>query len=412
MTRDSDPIYDVAVVGAGIVGLATGLALLERQPGLRLVVLDKEPEIGLHQTGHNSGVIHMGIYYRPGSLKARLCRSGARRMMDFCQAHGIRYECCGKVIVATDESELERLDALYRRGLANEVPGLRVLSGRELREIEPHASGLAALHSPHTSIVSYREVARAMADDLEERGAEVRTGTVVLHARDRSGALRIETTGEPVRARSLINCAGLYADRLARSMGVAADLQIIPFRGEYYTLRPERQDLVRGLIYPVPDPALPFLGVHFTRMVHGGVEAGPNAVPAFAREGYTRHAVVPGELWQMLRYPGSRRLARRYWRVGIYEVYRSLSKAAFCRSLQRLVPEVCRADLVGGGAGVRAQAVAADGTLLDDFYIVESPSTLHVLNAPSPGATASLAIGDYIAQRALGFFHPTGQLEE
>jgi (S)-2-hydroxyglutarate dehydrogenase len=393
--------YDVAVVGGGILGLATGMALLERRKALRLVILDKEKDIGMHQTSHNSGVIHMGIYYRPGSMKAKLCVEGARRMMEFCDVHGIRYERCGKVIVATSEQELERLETLYQRGLANRVPELRRIDAGELREIEPHAAGLAAVHSPCTAIVDYSEVAHAMARDVEEYGAEIRTGAEVVAVHSDRESLRVETKAGALAARSLINCAGLYADRLARRMGVQTDVQIVPFRGEYYLLRAERRDIVRGLVYPVPDPDLPFLGVHFTKTIHGETEAGPNAVLAFAREGYTKRTIVATELWETLRYRGFHALARRYWRVGLYETYRSFSKAAFTRSLQRLIPDILAADLRVGGAGVRAQAVASDGSLLDDFSIIETPRAMHVLNAPSPAATAALAIGDHIAERAM-----------
>jgi L-2-hydroxyglutarate oxidase LhgO len=322
-------------------------------------------------------------------------------MIEFCDARGIRYERCGKVIVATREQEFERLEMLYQRGLANGVSELRRIDGTELREIEPHAAGMAALHSPCTAIVDYGEVARAMARDLEGNGAELRTGAgVVAICPDREG-LRVETESGALAARFLVNCAGLYADRLARRMGVQTDLQIVPFRGEYYMLRAERRDLVRGLVYPVPDPDLPFLGVHFTKTIHGETEAGPNAVLALAREGYTKGTIVPSELWETLRYRGFHALARRYWRVGLYEAYRSVSKAAFARSLQRLIPDIQASDLTKGGAGVRAQAVARDGSLLNDFSIVETSRTMHVLNAPSPAATAALAIGDHIAERAL-----------
>lgn len=393
----TDSIFDMAIVGGGIVGLATGRALLERHPSLRLTVLEKEAEVAAHQTGHNSGVIHSGIYYRPGSLKARLCVEGARRMIEFCQSHGIRYELCGKVIVATEERELGPLEELYRRGTASGVPGLRKIVPDELRDIEPHAAGIAALHSPGTGIVDYREVARAIAADLERRGAVIATGSGVL-AIDRDGShLRIQTARGEVTARHLINCAGLYSDAVARKMGVRPDVQIVPFRGEYYFLRPQRRHLVRGLIYPVPDPRLPFLGVHLTRTVHGEVEAGPNAVLAFAREGYAWSRIRPEELWETLSYRGFRALAARHWRTGLYEMYRSLSKAEFVRSLQRLAPEIRPEDVAPGGAGVRAQAVDGEGRLVDDFRIVETPGAIHVLNAPSPAATASLAIGAHIA---------------
>jgi (S)-2-hydroxyglutarate dehydrogenase len=396
--------HDVAIVGGGILGCATALALLERLRSLRLVILEKEEDLGTHQTGHNSGVIHSGIYYRPGSMKATLCVSGAQRMMEFCDTHGIRYERCAKVIVATDEQELDALEELYRRGTANGVPQLRKIGSAELREAEPHVSGLAALHSPTTAIVDFRQVVQAMAAELKNRGAEVLTRAEVLSLQSSGDGLRLVTKSGAVATRSAINCAGLYADTLARRMGVDPGVQIVPFRGEYYELRPQRRHLVRGLVYPVPNPRLPFLGVHFTRTIYGGVEAGPNAVLAFAREGYTKASIVPDELWETLRYRGFRALARKYWRTGLHEVYRSFSKEAFVGSLQQLLPDIQASDLVPGGAGVRAQAVSRDGNLLDDFHIVETPRVIHVLNAPSPAATASLAIGDHIAELAIRKF--------
>lgn len=396
--------HDIAIIGSGIIGLATGLALLERFPALHLTILEKEAEVASHQTGHNSGVIHAGIYYKPGSLKARLCVEGVRRLTAFCDRHGVAYERCGKVIVAADASELPALEELHRRGTANGVPGLRRIGPGELADLEPHARGVAALHSPNTAIVDYREVAHAMAARLRERGVKLRTGAGVASIRTDGPRLRLETAAGDIAARHVINCAGLYSDRVARMMGIRTEVQIVPFRGEYYRLRAERRSLVRGLIYPVPDPRFPFLGVHFTRTIHGEVEAGPNAVLAFAREGYARGHVRGDELWEIFAYRGFRALALRYWRTGLAESYRSLSKGAFTRALQRLVPEVRAADLAPGGAGVRAQAVAPDGRLVDDFHIVETPAAIHVLNAPSPGATASLAIGDYIAGLAARAF--------
>ncbi|HYG58436.1 MAG TPA: L-2-hydroxyglutarate oxidase, partial [Symbiobacteriaceae bacterium] len=342
-------------------------------------------------------VIHGGIYYAPGSLKARLCVEGARRMETFCEQHGLAYRRIGKVIVATSEQERPRLEELWRRGEANGVPGLRRIGPEELRELEPNVAGVEALHSPTTGIVDFAEVARAMAAELRRQGAEVITGAEVL-AIDRGS---IQTTRAEVHTRFLVNCAGLHSDRIARLAGLTPPLQIVPVRGEYYFMRPESGSLVQGLIYPVPDPALPFLGVHFTRTIHGQVEAGPNAVPAFAREGYSAGRVNLADLREMLGYPGFRAMARRLWRVGLYEFYRSASKAAFVRSLQKLVPAIRSHDLVRGGAGVRAQAVAPDGALVNDFSILEGPGAVHVLNAPSPAATASLAIGGHIARMAL-----------
>lgn len=389
--------HDVAIVGGGIVGLATALALSRRAPGLKLVILEKEPAVGTHQTGRNSGVLHAGLYYRPGSLKARLCVEGKRRMEAFCQEHGVPYERCGKVVVATEERELPVLQQLFERGSANGVPGLELIGPGRLRELEPEAAGRAALYSPGTGIVDFRQVAAAMARLLAVRGVQVLTGARVLGVRRSDREAQVETTAGAVACRLLVNCAGLYSDVVARLAGDDPGVRIVPFRGEYYLLRPERRGLVRNLIYPVPDPALPFLGVHFTRMVSGEVEAGPNAVLALAREGYSWGRLNARELWGTLRYAGFRAVARRYWRTGLYEMWRSLSQRAFVASLRRLVPAVTTQDVVRGGAGVRAQAVAPDGRLLDDFHIVEAPRAVHVLNAPSPAATSSLAIGDYVA---------------
>ncbi len=396
----SETSCDIAIVGGGIIGLATALALSEQAPGLRLAVLEKEARLAAHQSSHNSGVIHAGIYYAPGSYKARLCVEGMKLMHAFCDMHEIRYERCGKVIVATSPDELPRLDRLYERGVANGVEGLERIGPERVREIEPHANALQAIHSPATGIVDFGKVSVAMAKVLQGRGAAILTGARVERIVSANGGVVLETASGTVRARALINCAGLYADRVARLMGVRTDVRIIPFRGEYYELIAERRDLVRGLIYPVPDPAFPFLGVHFTRTIHGGVEAGPNAVLAFAREGYTYKHIRLGEVAGMLAYPGLWRMVGRYWRMGLYELYRSLSRSAFVRALQRLVPEISPADLEPGGAGVRAQAVEKDGALVDDFRIVETPKAIHVLNAPSPAATASLAIGRHIADLA------------
>lgn len=394
--------YDIALIGGGIVGLATAVALSERFPDVRLAVIEKESRLASHQTGHNSGVIHAGIYYKPGSYKARLCVEGARLMKAFCEANGVRYENCGKVIVATTDAERPRLMMLYERGTANGVAGLTLIEPAQLRDIEPHARAVAALHSPTTAIVDYSQVAQAMAVQLESRGVAIRTGTRV-HAIRQGQQLTIESSVGTVTARNLINCAGLHADTVARMMGVDPDVQIIPFRGEYYTLR-RGQDVVRGLIYPVPDPAFPFLGVHFTKRIQGEVEAGPNAVLAFAREGYRLASIHAAELLETLTYRGFWAMVAKHWRTGAYEMYRSLSKRAFLRALQRLVPDLQEGDLEFGGAGVRAQAVARDGALLDDFKISETPHAIHVLNAPSPAATASLAIGRHIAELAAKSF--------
>ncbi len=388
---------DIVIVGGGIVGLATAVALGETLPRARLLVLDKEPRVAMHQSGHNSGVIHSGAYYRSGSLKARLCVEGARAMKAFCDTHGIHWEGCGKLIVATDEAELPRLAAIHERGTANGLKGLTLLNSDQVKAYEPHCRAMRALHVPETGIVDYTQVAETMAKLVQGRGAEILTGARVTAIRRGADVLTMETTRGAIQARHLINCAGLYSDRVAAMMGIDPEVRIIPFRGEYYLLRPERRGLVRNLIYPVPDPEFPFLGVHFTRTVHGDVEAGPNAVLAFAREGYRLGVVRVPELFGTLGYPGFWRMAGRYWRMGGYEIYRSISKSAFVHSLQKLVPDIRAEDVSRGGAGVRAQAVSPTGALIDDFKISVTGGAVHVLNAPSPAATASLAIGRYIA---------------
>ena len=395
---------DIAIIGGGIIGLVTALALTDRYPRARLVLLDKEPKIAAHQTGHNSGVIHSGIYYKPGSLKARLTVEGARLMKAFCTEHGIHWEPCGKLIVATDDRELGRLQSLHERGQANGLSGLKVLLASEVKGYEPHCRAVRALLVPETGIVDYVQVAGKMGELLKARGVEIMTGAGVTAIRRTGQGLVLETARGGVESRFLVNCAGLYSDEVARLMGIRPEVRIIPFRGEYYMLRPERRSLVRNLIYPVPDPEFPFLGVHFTRSVHGEVEAGPNAVLAFAREGYTLGTVRPGETLGMLGYAGFWHMARRYWKMGAYELYRSASKAAFVRSLQKLVPDIRSADIERGGAGVRAQAVSPDGSLVDDFRISVTEGAVHVVNAPSPAATASLAIGRHIAALAADTF--------
>ena len=397
-------MHDIAIVGAGIVGLATARSLLEAAPRTKITILDKEAKIGQHQTGHNSGVIHSGIYYKPGSYKARLTVQGAQLMREFVKSRGLKTEPIGKVIVATTPAELPRLQTLYERGAANGVAGLEMIEPSRLKEFEPHAVALRAIWSPATGIVDYSEVAATFARELTDAGAVIRTGAAVHAIARRSDGVTMQTAKGEVTARRLINCAGLYSDVVARMAGAEPNVRIIPFRGEYYFVKPERRYLVQKLIYPVPDPEFPFLGVHFTRTVHGDVEAGPNAVLAFAREGYRFGTVRPNEFAQTLSFPGFWHMARKYWRTGAYEVYRSLSKAAFVRALQKLVPDVTEADVIPGGAGVRAQAVAPDGSLVDDFRIVSAADSIHVLNAPSPAATASLAIGRYIASVAMEAF--------
>lgn len=389
----------IVVVGGGIVGLATAYKLLLRRPGTGVVVLEKEAGVGRHQSGNNSGVLHAGLYYRPGSFKARLAVAGIREMTAFCAEHGVPHEICGKLVVAVDGAEEARLRALHGRGSQNGLQRLRWLGPEEMREIEPHVGGIAALQVPEEGIVDYPRVCEALAGLIEARGGRVLTGAGV-HGLRRSGA---EWTAESARgdfaADYVVACAGLHADRVARMGGHETGVQIVPFRGEYYVLRAGRAGLVRNLIYPVPDPAFPFLGVHFTRLIHGGVEAGPNAVLALAREGYTRWRVDARDAAEALSFPGLWRFLRKYASASRAEVARSLFKRKFVESLQRLVPEVRAADLVPGGAGVRAQAMRRDGSLVEDFEFSQAPGVLYVLNAPSPAATASLAIGGEIAAR-------------
>jgi (S)-2-hydroxyglutarate dehydrogenase len=392
--------YDIAIIGGGIVGLATAMELLDQYPALKLVVLEKEHELAQHQTGHNSNVIHSGIYYAPGSLKAKACVAGKARLLRFCDEQGISYELCGKVIVATHEEELPRLEQLYQRGLANGVAGLEMIGPERLLEIEPYAVGIKALYSPSTGIVNYGQVARAYACEVTSHGGEILTDREVISIEQRNGGYRLYTSSDHVEARYVIGCAGLYADRVARLNGIQRTPQIVPFRGDYYILRQERTGMVRGMIYPVPDPRLPFLGVHFTRQMNGDVWLGPNAVLAFAREGYRRFDISIGDLWETLRYRGFRKLAFKNWRVGLEEMYRDFSKAGFLKSLQRYMPDLRASDLLPGPSGVRAQALAPDGMLVDDFIVHHQGGALHVRNAPSPAATSSLAIAEMIVDAA------------
>jgi L-2-hydroxyglutarate oxidase len=387
------------VVGGGIVGLATAVAMAER--GDPPIVLEAEDRLAAHQTGHNSGVIHSGLYYKPASLKARTCRAGLKAMYQFCAEENVPHRRCGKLVVAVTKDELPRLDTLEERGRANGV-NVRRLGPEEIKEREPETVGVAGLWVPETGVVNYSLVTNALARRLTRLGGEVRLGHRVLSIRGDGGGMVFETTGGEVRAARLVNCAGLQSDRVARLAGVAPTVRIVPFRGEYYTLRPERADLVRGLIYPVPDPALPFLGVHFTRGIDDVVEAGPNAVLALKREGYSRRDVSFRDIADLASFPGFWRMARAQWRNGLDETLRSLSKARFLASLKKLVPALTEDDIVPGGSGVRAQAVGRDGRLIDDFHIQTAPGMVHVLNAPSPAATASLAIGREIADRILG----------
>jgi L-2-hydroxyglutarate oxidase LhgO len=400
--------YDIAIIGGGILGLSTAMQLLERAPQWRVAVIEKEEQLATHQTGHNSGVMHSGIYYRPGSHKAQFCVAGLNNMVKFCDENEIEYQQCGKVIVALHESEFGRLDDLLQRGTANGVPDLEMVGPERLKEIEPHTAGVRALWAPHTGIVDFTKVAAAFADKFQQAGGDIFTGAAVKKITNTSGNVALETTKGTLQAKHLINCAGLYADKVASMTGEKVGVRIIPFRGEYYTLRPESHHLVSGLIYPVPDPQFPFLGVHFTRNIKGHVEAGPNAVMALRREGYRKRDFSLGESLGNLAYPGFWKMAMKYWKIGLGEVYRSYSRRVFLRDLQRLIPEIQNSDLASGGSGVRAQAVARDGSLLDDFSIIQGRDAIHVLNAPSPGATSSLAIGEHIAGLAIDNFGASG----
>jgi L-2-hydroxyglutarate oxidase LhgO len=391
----------VVIVGGGILGLATARLVATEVPAADVRVLEKESGIAQHQTGHNSGVVHAGLYYAPGSLKARLCVRGVAQLRAFCARHGIAYDECGKLVVAVDEREMGRFDALEGRARENGVPGLRRLEGAELRAVEPHVAGIAALHSPSTAVVDFGAVARALADDARAAGASVEAGVEVGRVVPDGREVKLELIdGSAVRADRAIVCAGLHADRLARASRQPPEPRIMPFRGEYWQLLPERRDLVRGLIYPVPDPALPFLGIHLTRTIDGSVLIGPNAILAFAREGYRRTAFAGRDVWDALAWPGAPRLFRRYWRVGLAEVHRTVSKRAFIDEARRYVPELQAGDTIPAHAGVRAQAVDRDGSLVDDFRFGTDGPVLWVRNAPSPGATSSLAIAEEIVSRA------------
>jgi len=405
----TDSRYDVLIVGGGIVGLAVALEITRRFPRLRLVLLEKEDSVGRHQSSHNSGVIHSGVYYKPGSLKAKLCVEGSRAMIEFCRAHGLPHQVCGKVIVATHEGELPRLEELRRRGEANGLTGLRLIDANELHDIEPHARGLRALVVPSTGIADYAAVCEKYAELIRAQGGTILTSTAVTGLRAAASEVVVETDGSAFSTRYLINCAGLFSDRIARMTGADLDVMIVPFRGEYYDLVPQRSSLVRALIYPVPDPQFPFLGVHFTRRVNGTVDAGPNAVLAFRREGYRRGDFSLHDMASALAFPGFWRMAAKQWRSGLDEFRRSFSKAAFVRALQRLLPEVRQEDLAPGGSGVRAQALRRDGTLVDDFQFVPARQMLHVLNVPSPAATASLVIGRTIVRTAEEFWELDGR---
>lgn len=392
--------YDIAIIGGGIVGMATAMALVN-QTNLKLVVLEAEDHLAAHQTGHNSGVIHSGLYYKPGSLKARNCVEGREAMYQFCEQHGIAHENCGKLVVALSPSELPALNRLEERGRANGLDGLIRLKGQdELQEIEPHVAGIEGLFVKQTGIVDYTQVTETYGKIVREKGGEIRFNSRVNKIVHRGSEIVLETSSGEISTRNLINCAGLQSDRVARMAGVDPKLQIVPFRGEYYELVPDKQYLIRNLVYPVPDPQFPFLGVHFTRMIHGGVEAGPNAVLAFKREGYSHWAISPKDVMTYGFFSGFWRMAAKHWKMGFGEFYRSYNKRAFVKALQKLLPELRQEDVHPSGAGVRAQALEPTGQLVDDFRIVETENMIHVLNAPSPAATASISIGKSIASMA------------
>ncbi|NQY10178.1 MAG: L-2-hydroxyglutarate oxidase [Flavobacteriales bacterium] len=393
--------YDVVIIGGGIVGLATALQLLEQKPTIKLCILEKEDGIARHQTGHNSGVIHSGIYYKPGSLKAINCIKGYDMILDFCKKHNIDHDMCGKVIVATSEAELTPLDNIYNRGIENGLQGIKKLNKGELKEIEPHVNGISGLFVPQTGIIDYKQVSAVYAKLIQELGGEILLNHKVSDIQEKDAELNVIANGNNFNTRLVINCAGLYSDKMARKTFPDLDIKIIPFRGEYYMFKDSAKHLVKNLIYPVPNPNFPFLGVHFTRMIGGEIEAGPNAVLAFKREGYNLSDVNLAELFESLAWPGFQKVAMKYWKIGFGEMHRSISKAAFTKALQKLLPEIQADDLTPAHAGVRAQACDRNGNLLDDFSILERDKIINVCNAPSPAATSSLAIGETIAGLAL-----------
>lgn len=389
-------LYDIAIIGGGIVGCATARALSTLKK-TKLILLEAESGLALHQTGNNSGVIHSGLYYKPGSLKAKNCVEGREALYQFCQEYGLPVDQCGKLVVATSSEEIPLLEELERKGIANGLKGMRRLKAEELKEYEPHVNGIMGLYIKETGIVDYKAVTEKFAELVEKNGGQILTGTRVTQIRKTGSEIILETTRGEIHTKNLINCAGLQSDRVAKMCGINPGLKIVPFRGEYYKLVPERYHLVRNLIYPVPNPEFPFLGVHFTRMIHGGVEAGPNAVLALKREGYKKTSISLRDMADTFFYPGFWILAKKYWKTGFGEIYRSFSKSAFVKALQKLIPEIEKKDLIQGGAGVRAQALEPNGFLVDDFRIIEVENMVHVLNAPSPAATASISIGNYVA---------------
>lgn len=388
----------VAIVGGGIVGLATAYRLTQQHPQCRVVILEKEAKLGQHQTGHNSGVLHSGIYYKPGSLKAINCREGKKAMEAFCAAEGIDYDICGKVIVATNDAELPALQRIYERGQANGVR-CAIIDKAHLREIEPHAAGIKAIHVPEAGIVDYKQVCQRLAQRIQERDGQILTNARVLGMRHNGNQITLQSQAGDFTVDYVVNCAGLHSDRVTALSGQQPAVKVVPFRGEYFEVKASAQHLCKNLIYPVPDPSFPFLGVHFTRMIHGGVECGPNAVLAFAREGYTKTDINIADLVETLTYPGFLKMAAKYWQTGLGEMWRSFSKAAFVKALQHLIPEIRAADLEAAPAGIRAQAIAPDGSMVDDFMIQETERLINVCNAPSPAATASLNVGKHIVEK-------------
>ncbi|WP_053405327.1 L-2-hydroxyglutarate oxidase [Persicobacter sp. CCB-QB2] len=393
--------YDIIIVGGGIVGLATALKIKEQQADLKLLILEKEPSLAHHQTGNNSGVIHSGLYYKPGSLKAINCREGYQKLIAFCDQHEIPYDLCGKIVVATSEEQVPLMHNLHERGIANGLEGMKILNAQELKEYEPNVAGVAGIFVPQTGIVDYKQVCLKYADIITETGGHIHLNEKVTDIKEKSGKCYVETDKHSYASKLLVNCAGLYSDKIAKMTQPEIDLKIIPFRGEYYKLSAEKTNMVKNLIYPVPDPNFPFLGVHFTRMMKGGVEAGPNAVLAFGRESYKKMQINLGELLETLTFKGFQVVASKFWKTGMGEMYRSFSKSAFTKALQALMPSIQEKDLVAGGAGIRAQACKKDGSLVDDFLIYETKHVVNVCNAPSPAATASLAIGETIAAKVL-----------
>ena len=391
--------FDIIIIGAGIVGLASALKILETKPELKLFIVEKEDDICKHQTGNNSGVIHSGIYYKPGSLKAENCKRGYKLLIDFCDKHNVNYKICGKVIVAVNENELAALDNIYKRGIENGLQNLEILKKEELKEIEPHVNGIKGIRVPQTGIIDFYEVAKAMETEVRKYNTEIVFNEEAKNIIINKDQTEVITNKSSYKTKYLVSCAGLHSDRVAKLTDKNLPLRIIPFRGEYYKLKKEKRDLVNSLIYPVPDPAFPFLGVHFTKKINGEVEAGPNAVLAFKREGYSKFSFNAKDTLETFMWPGFLSIAKKYWRTGIGEFYRSFSKKAFVEALQKLIPEITEDDLEPGGAGVRAQACDISGGLLDDFYFVENKNVVHVCNAPSPAATSSFAIGEIVANK-------------